>query len=92
MFGWLSEPATRDSRRKRCANAGSDAWNAAELLERDEAVQVGLARQIDDRHPATADLTEDLVATDGLQDVRHRLTSLSSKFNGTTLSISSAHP
>ena len=39
-----------------------------------------------------AHLAEDLVSPDGLQDVRHRLTSLSSKFSGTTLSISSAHP
>ena len=26
MLGWLSEPATRDSRTKRCANDGSAAW------------------------------------------------------------------
>ena len=71
MFGWLSEPATRDSRRKRCANDGSDAWNAAELLERDEAVEVGLAREVDHGHAAAADLAEDLVAADGLHDVRH---------------------
>ena len=90
MFGWLSEPATRDSRRKRCANAGSEAWNAAELLERDEAVEVGLAGEVDHGHAAAPDLAEDLVSPDGLQDVRHRLTSLSSQFSGTTLSISSA--
>src|SRR5947209_8338607 len=32
MFGWLSDPATRDSRRKRCAKDGSEAWNAASSL------------------------------------------------------------
>ena len=65
MFGWLSEPATRDSRRKRCANDGSEAWNAPELLERDEAVEVGLAGEVDHRHAAATDLAQDLVAADG---------------------------
>ena len=71
MFGWLSEPATRDSRRKRCANVGSDGVERAQLLERDDAVEVGLAREVDDRHAAAADLADDLVAADGLHDVRH---------------------
>ena len=44
-----------------------------QLLERDEAVEVGLAREVDHRHAAAADLAEDLVAADRLQDVRHRL-------------------
>ena len=79
MFGWLSEPATRDSRRKRCANAGVGGVERGELLERDEAVEVGLAGEVDHRHAAATDLAEDLVAPDGLQDVRHRLTSLSSR-------------
>ena len=48
-----------------------------QLLERDEAVEVGLAGEVDHRHAAAPDLAEDLVAADGLQDVRHRLTSLS---------------
>ena len=43
----------------------------AQLLERDEAVEVGLAREVDDRHAAAADLPQDLVAADGLHDVRH---------------------
>ena len=72
MFGCESEPATRDSRRNRCANAGSDAWNAAELLQRHEAVEIGLAGEIDHRHPAPADLPQDLVAADRLQHFRHQ--------------------
>jgi hypothetical protein len=58
-----------------------------ELLERDEAVEVGLAGEIDHRHAAASDLAEDLVAADRLQDVGHRLTSLSTLGCGTTLSI-----
>ena len=72
MFGWLSEPAIRDSRRNRSANASSCECRERELLERDEPVEVGLAREVDRRHAAAADLLEDLVATDPLQDQRHR--------------------
>ena len=32
MFGWLSEPAMRDSRRNRSAKAGSAAWKAPSSL------------------------------------------------------------
>jgi hypothetical protein len=53
-----------------------------ELLERDEAVEIGLAGEIDHRHATPPDLTEDLVAADRLQDVRHRWTSLSSRICG----------
>ena len=41
-----------------------------ELLERDEAVQVGLAGEVDQGHAAAADLAEDLVAPDRLQSPR----------------------
>ena len=37
---------------------------SAQLLERDLPVEVGLAREVDDRHPAAADLAQDLVAPD----------------------------
>jgi hypothetical protein len=43
----------------------------AELLERHEAVEVGLTGQEHQRHPAAAQLAEDLVATNRLHDVRH---------------------
>ena len=76
MFGWLSEPATRDSRRKRCANDGVGRVERAQLLERDEAVQVGLAREVDHRHAAASELAQDLVTADGLHDVRHQGPSL----------------
>ena len=61
-----------------------------ELLQRDEAVEVGLPGEVDHGHAAAADLAEDLVAADRLQDIRHRLTSLSSRKCGAALSISSA--
>ncbi len=32
MLGCDSEPATRDSRRNRCANEGSEAWKAPSSL------------------------------------------------------------
>jgi hypothetical protein len=41
----------------------------AELLERDEAVEVGLAREVDHGHPAAADLTHDLVPPDRAGDL-----------------------
>ena len=40
----------------------------AELLERDEAVEVGLAGEVHHRHAAAADLAEDLVAADCLHE------------------------
>jgi hypothetical protein len=43
-----------------------------ELLERDEAVEVGLPREVHHRHAAAADLPEDLVAADRLEDVGHQ--------------------
>ena len=48
----------------------------AQLLERDEAVQVGLARQVHERHAAAPQLAQDLVSADGLHDVRHQGPSL----------------
>ena len=63
MFGWLSEPAMRDSRRKRSANAGSRRVERAELLERDVAVEIGLPSEVDDGHAAAAELLQDLVPT-----------------------------
>ena len=67
MFGWDSEPATRDSRRKRWANDGIRRVERAELLERHEAIEVGLPGEVHHRHAAATDLPEDLVAADRLQ-------------------------
>ncbi len=51
----LHEPARR--RRVR-------AVEQPQFLERDVALEVGLAGEVDDRHPAVADLAHDLVAVD----------------------------
>ena len=64
MLGWLSEPASRDSRRKRWVNDGSAWRNALSSLSATEPVEVGLAREVDGRHAAAAELLEDLVAAD----------------------------
>ena len=42
-----------------------------ELLQRDLAVEVGLAREPDDGHAAAADLAQELEAADRAQDVGH---------------------
>src|SRR5262245_16859800 len=44
---------------------------ARELLERDEPVEVRLPREVDRRHPAAADLLQQLVPADALEDQRH---------------------
>ena len=64
MFGWLSEPATRDSRRNRCGERRLGGVERAQLLERHQAVKLALAREVDDRHAAAAEFLEDLVAAD----------------------------
>ena len=61
MFGWLSEPAMRDSRRNRSAKAGSEAWNAPSSFSATFAVEIRLPGEIDDRHAAPAELSQDLV-------------------------------
>jgi hypothetical protein len=42
-----------------------------QLLERHEALQVGLPREMDDRHATPADRSQQLVASDGARDLRH---------------------
>ena len=42
-----------------------------QLLERHEAVQVELAREVYHRHPAASDLPDDAVAADGPDQLRH---------------------
>jgi DNA-binding NarL/FixJ family response regulator len=44
----------------------------AQLLERDEAVEVGLACEVHQGHAAATELSKDLVTADGLHDVRHQ--------------------
>ena len=68
MFGCESEPARRDSRRKR-RTTDSIAPLRAQLLQRDPAVEVGLAREVDDGHAATAELAADLVAIGDVQEL-----------------------
>ena len=75
MFACVSEPTSRDSRRKREAHSGSSACAALELLERDLAVEVDLARAVDDGHAAAADPVQDLVPLE-LQGAGHVLPTL----------------
>jgi hypothetical protein len=42
-----------------------------ELLERDVAVEIGLPREVDDRHPTATNLAHDFVSTDGALHVKH---------------------
>src|SRR3954454_13917707 len=44
----------------------------AQLLEGDEAVQIGLPGQVDHGHATTTHLAEDLVAADRLHHIRQR--------------------
>ena len=64
MFGWFSEPARRDSRTNRRAVDGIGDRQRGQLLERHQAVEVGLAREIDGRHAAAAELAHELVPAD----------------------------
>ena len=48
----------------------------SELLQRDEPVQVALAREVDRRHAAAPQLAEDLVAADRLHRFGHQPASL----------------
>ena len=71
MFGCVSEPASRDSRRNR-AQQRRIASLRVQLLERDPAVEVGLARKVDDGHAATAQLPADLIAVEDARVFRLR--------------------
>ena len=76
MFGWLSDRADARLAQERRAADGSERVERAQLLERDVAVEVGLAGEVDHGHPAAADLAQDLVAADPGERVaggdRHR--------------------
>ena len=63
MFGWFSDPASRDSRRNRCANSAESAWKLLSSLSATCTIQVGLPGHVHDRHAAATDLAQDLVAT-----------------------------
>ena len=75
-FGWVSDRADARLPHEARASDGSEPSNSAQLLERDVALEVGLAGEVDDGHPAVADLADDLVAVDPGQRVagrdRHR--------------------
>ena len=47
-------------------------WSDASSLSATMPVEIGLAREVDRGHAAAADLLQDLVAADPLQDQRHR--------------------
>ena len=60
----------RDSRRKRAAKAVGRV-ERRELLQRDLALEVGLAGELDDGHSTATDLPEELEAADSADDVGH---------------------
>ena len=72
MFGWFSEPASRDSCRNRSAHFGRARVEAAQLLQRDVALERLLPGEVHDRHPAASDLAHDLVAADTSLGRRHQ--------------------
>ena len=43
-----------------------------QFLQGDDAIEVGLPGEIDDCHPAAADLTDDVVSPERTQDLGHR--------------------
>ena len=71
MFGWVSEPGHARLAQEALGERRVGRVERAELLQRDEAVEVGLAGEVDHRHAAATDLAEDLVAADRLHDLRH---------------------
>ena len=54
MCGWLSDASTRASRSKRASRLGIVLKRARENLDRDVALEPGVARAIDLAHPADA--------------------------------------
>ena len=64
MFGWLQRAGDARLAQEALRERRVGRVERAELLERDVAVEVGLARQVDDGHAAAAELLQDLVPTD----------------------------
>ena len=62
MCGWLSWATARASRRKRSSWSESDGDLAVQELDRHAALEVGVERAIDRRHPSRADLGVEPVA------------------------------
>ena len=83
MFGWLS--AARDARLAQEARGegGIGGVERRELLQRHLAVEIGLAREPDDRHAAAPDLLQELEAADRAQNLGHDL-SMTAEASGIT--------
>ena len=64
MFGWLSEPGQPRLAQEALREARVVRPERLQLLERDEPVEVDLAREVHDGHPAPAELLDHLVSTD----------------------------
>ena len=68
MAGCVTAAADWASRRKRLRRSVSPVTSRAEHLQRDRAVQVGVARPIHDAHPALSQLALDDVVLERLSD------------------------
>ena len=64
MLGWPSEPAILDSPHEALRPRRIGRVEGGELLQRDPTSQLGLLREIDDRHPTAPDDAVDLEAAD----------------------------
>ena len=64
MCGWFSEARACASRSKRPRRSGSDAKTRGKNLDRDLAMQLGVAGAIDLAHTANAERADDLVRAD----------------------------
>ena len=64
MFGCPSEPGQPGFAQEPLRGLGVGVAGQRELLQGHLALEVGLAREIDGRHPAAADDPEDLVVPD----------------------------
>ena len=62
MFGWLREASTCASRVKRARRSGSSPKQGRQDLQRDVAMQLGVAGAEDFSHPSRTERREDLVA------------------------------
>ena len=63
MFGCESFAASRASRRKRSRSAGIRRALGRQQLDRDQAIEVHLVREVHDAHATASELAVDRIAT-----------------------------
>ena len=72
-LGWLSAPADAGLLQEAPGERGVGGVGGVQLLERDLAIERGLAGEMDGRHAAAAELAHDLVAADDTGWVRRHV-------------------